>query len=37
MIVAASDDGQAALGRAADAFTDAGLNDKALAVAREAS
>ena len=33
VITAASADGQAALGRAADAFTDAGLNDMALAVA----
>ena len=37
VLVAASDDGQAALGRAADAFTDAGLNDKARRVARVAS
>ena len=33
VITAASADGQAALGRAADAFTDAGLKDMALAVA----
>ena len=32
VITAASDDGQAALGRAADAFTDTGLNDKARAI-----
>ena len=37
VLVAASADGQAALGRAADAFTDAGLNDKARRVTSVAS
>ena len=37
VLVAATDDGQAALGRAADTFTAAGLNDKARAVADVAS
>ena len=37
VITAASADGQAALGRAADAFTDAQLNAKALAIVEVAS